>query len=453
MECRYRFPRQDGADCGRFRLAFLQMQEFVRLNQSQLRKQDVEKILKDLPREIYDGYERILRRIPKTLIDECVSALKCLAFSKRPLFIEELMDACATDPAASIYFKHDRRLHPRDLLANLPDLVTLEPYHGASDQQFVHRTHVVSLAHFSVREFFSLAVPSDYNVAAILHTFQPRLAHHFLAQVCLGHIAQYTCADSRELGSFLFLDYASHFWAAHVIRTLSDGDTAEINRRTCKLFNSTVFPTVYSRDAPEDETDRFGLPQACFEPVTGFLTKESLASVCVELQTLNSAGRTSNVDAAAEPYLIEESLPEEPRAVRLLVIHPPHNGDLDSTIECSTCVETLNNSPLYEAISYSWGNPSSLNESLLVNGVLYKSGSRVVALLKQLRLPNASRVVWIDAICISMQDMAERSAQVHLMADIYRHASQTVVWLDEDLRDPVKTLERRAVHLLIQGRL
>ena len=473
MECRYRFPHQDGADYGRFRLAFLQMQEFVGLNQSQLRKQDVEVILKDLPREIYDGYERILKRIPKTLIGECVSALKCLAFSRRPLFIEELVDACATDPAASVYFKHDRRLHPRDLLANLADLVSLEPIPGPSNQHFVPGTHVVSLAHFSVREFFSLAVPSDNGVGDILHTFQPQMAHQFLAQICLAYIAAYTCTDDRKRRSFVFLDYAKRFWAAHAITTLFGESTAGLNRLTLKLFNSTVFPIVYSTGASENVPDRFDLTQSRFEPVTGFLAEQRLASVCVALQTLNS-GHNSNFEAPAEPYFgdaepysIKESLPEEPRATRLLLLHPPGDGGLDSMIECCTFVETLNNSPSYTAVAYVWYDPSSPNKGRLrVNGALCESGGGVVAALKRLRLLNASRVVWIDAICISMQDMAERSAQVLLMSEIYLHASLVVMWLGEEgktsssamevLREAVLNLtppQNEAIDLLLQRRL
>lgn len=445
------------------------MQEFVRLNQSQLRRQDVEVILKDLPREIYDGYERILKRIPKTLIEECVSALKCLAFSRRPLFIEELVDACATNPAASVYFNHDRRLHPRDLLANLADLISLEPIPGPSNQYFVPGTHVVSLGHFSVREFFSLAVPSDNGVGVMLHTFQPQMAHQFLAQICLAYIADYTCTDNREQGSFVFLDYARRFWAAHAITTLFSESTAELNRLTFKLFNSTVFPIVYSTRASENVPDRFDLSQTCFEPVTGFLAEQRLASVCVALQTLNSGHQAAAEPhyEAVEPYSIKESLPEEPRATRLLLLHPPGDGGFDSIIQCCTFVETLNNSPSYTAITYVWYDPSSPHQGCLqVNGALCTLGGGVVAALKRLRLPNASRVLWIDAICISMQDMAERSAQVLLMSEIYLHASLVTMWLGEEdetsrsamkvLRDAVVDLspwQSRAVDLLFRRRL
>ncbi|KAJ9659975.1 hypothetical protein H2198_002865 [Neophaeococcomyces mojaviensis] len=40
-------------------------------------------------------------------------------------------------------------------------------------------------------------------------------------------------------------------------------------------------------------------------------------------------------------------------------------------------------------------------------------------------------VIWIDAICINQKDVAERSAQVRIMAEIYQQAFQVVIWLGE----------------------
>lgn len=37
--------------------------------------------------------------------------------------------------------------------------------------------------------------------------------------------------------------------------------------------------------------------------------------------------------------------------------------------------------------------------------------------------------MWIDAICINQNDVAERTAQVKQMQDIYAHASHLVVWV------------------------
>ncbi|KAH8896638.1 hypothetical protein GQ53DRAFT_778654 [Thozetella sp. PMI_491] len=51
--------------------------------------------------------------------------------------------------------------------------------------------------------------------------------------------------------------------------------------------------------------------------------------------------------------------------------------------------------------------------------------------LLNLRQPDKKRTIWIDAICINQADTSERNHQVSIIGDIYRGASQTVVWLGE----------------------
>ena len=49
--------------------------------------------------------------------------------------------------------------------------------------------------------------------------------------------------------------------------------------------------------------------------------------------------------------------------------------------------------------------------------------------LEQLRLPDQSRVLWIDAICINQGDTSERNQQVSYMAEIYQKAAHVCIWL------------------------
>ena len=51
--------------------------------------------------------------------------------------------------------------------------------------------------------------------------------------------------------------------------------------------------------------------------------------------------------------------------------------------------------------------------------------------LRALRRTETDRTLWIDAICINQDDMAERNAQVAMMADIYDRAMNVCVWLGE----------------------
>jgi Heterokaryon incompatibility protein (HET) len=51
--------------------------------------------------------------------------------------------------------------------------------------------------------------------------------------------------------------------------------------------------------------------------------------------------------------------------------------------------------------------------------------------LRHLRYAEDERVIWIDALCISQDDLAERNRHVNRMQNIYRKASKVVIWLGE----------------------
>lgn len=100
----------------------------------------------------------------------------------------------------------------------------------------------------------------------------------------------------------------------------------------------------------------------------------------------------------------------------------------------------------YEALSYVWGsvdNPETISViSPSTGGAEENSVScsacdgspllvthNLAVALRHLRRRDAPRTLWIDAICIDQQNMAERSEQVAKMAQIYSLAARVVIWL------------------------
>ncbi|KAG9248882.1 heterokaryon incompatibility protein-domain-containing protein [Calycina marina] len=79
----------------------------------------------------------------------------------------------------------------------------------------------------------------------------------------------------------------------------------------------------------------------------------------------------------------------------------------------------------FEAFSYHWG--STVNdvdlpiEAADAPGVIPITRSLSEA-LPYLRYDYSFKVIWIDAVCVNEQDLAERSDQVKRMADIYSSA-------------------------------
>lgn len=129
----------------------------------------------------------------------------------------------------------------------------------------------------------------------------------------------------------------------------------------------------------------------------------------------------------AETY---RPLNKERKEIRLLVLEP---GSADDSVRGKFAQAFLREEPkpVYETLSYVWGNPKERGAVLLHDMVLDvpASSERV---LRRMRHQERQRVLWIDAICINQEDIAERGHQVGIMADIYSSASHGLIWLGED---------------------
>lgn len=104
----------------------------------------------------------------------------------------------------------------------------------------------------------------------------------------------------------------------------------------------------------------------------------------------------------------------------------------DDLVICLHAVSLHEGSPpRYEALSYVWGTGASTSKVNLgdTSGPSLPITANLESALRYLRLPNASRTLWVDALCINQMDMQERSAQVQLMGEIYSAADNVIVWL------------------------
>ena len=106
-------------------------------------------------------------------------------------------------------------------------------------------------------------------------------------------------------------------------------------------------------------------------------------------------------------------------AIRLLRLLG--SADNDAPIECHLAIYSLDDEP-YDALPYTWGS-SALGKSVYVNGSRFVVTDNLAAALRRLRLPDKPRTIWIDALCINQDDLAERAYQVAIMGQIYRKAA------------------------------
>ena len=116
--------------------------------------------------------------------------------------------------------------------------------------------------------------------------------------------------------------------------------------------------------------------------------------------------------------------------IRLVVLEPA--SDYHATIHCSLKVVSLDDEPLYEALSYDWGD-RSCTSPIMLDGIAFQVTLGLQRALRHLRHSRREALVlWIDAICIDQQNIEERGSQVLLMSSIYQRARGVLVWLGEE---------------------
>jgi Heterokaryon incompatibility protein (HET) len=121
--------------------------------------------------------------------------------------------------------------------------------------------------------------------------------------------------------------------------------------------------------------------------------------------------------------------------IRLFEILP---GSEPARITGRLIKASLNTNPVYDALSYTWGDPSITTTISLDGDQNFSVTTNLERALQDLRLEGEIRTIWVDAVCIDQKNLAERSQQVSIMRTIYSKASLVRVWigLDIDMHAP-----------------
>ena len=85
----------------------------------------------------------------------------------------------------------------------------------------------------------------------------------------------------------------------------------------------------------------------------------------------------------------------------------------------------------YETISYAWGDTTLVDNILVDNKsipILASAGSA----LRNLRVSNTIRTLWIDFVCIDQKNDREKGHQVGMMADIFQSSRWIIAHLEDD---------------------
>ncbi|KFY17204.1 hypothetical protein V492_00821 [Pseudogymnoascus sp. VKM F-4246] len=226
--------------CGMFRWAVCQMDS---LGQCRSRS-ELRTALKTLPTTLDETYERILCAISDSDSERAISILRWLAFSSRPLSVEELAEVAAINVERETAFDRDDVLEdPMDVLDICKSLVSVVMTKGPTLQKpnRPFKTTVI-LAHYSVQEY--LVSTRICQSHAARYSLTPGACHSYIAKGSIGYLLQFEKGffDSFEsakhvLQDYTLAQYSAKYWITHAYN--GEEDDNHLSYLTMK-FLSTV---------------------------------------------------------------------------------------------------------------------------------------------------------------------------------------------------------------------
>ena len=295
----------------RFRWVFCQLDALKKC----LKPGSIRKALQNLPKTLDDTYARILVNINEECQQEARRALLWLAFSERPLLLEEVAEVAVFDP--DIDFDPNERLpDPGYVLEILGSLVTVSSNSASSDDSRDESDddsnclpgREIRLAHFLVKEYLiseriRCGKASEFGATNIE-------ANHFIAKSCLLYTFHYDDSDSKtmspkDLECFPLLQYACQFWYTHA-KSLPVESQKSLNPIIFRLFLSdTTLVTWLRVHRPDDSIYKpFGVSNDIWSPLyyASDIGLEAIVQILLEakadVNTKTNDGKTALHQAA-----------------------------------------------------------------------------------------------------------------------------------------------------------
>jgi hypothetical protein len=189
------------------------------------RPNEIRQALKDLPKGLDATYHRILTNIDPDYQRQVASTLKWLAFSLRPLTLDEVAEIFILDHENNPPFDEGNKLfQPEDVLNYLPSLVTKiqsEVSRPSEIETIRNGEQVIEirLAHFSIKEYLTSA-RINQGPAKEFSTTEMH-AHLHISEACLAyhlHLSQITLVTEEEYRRLALWEYIVQNWHRHLER-------------------------------------------------------------------------------------------------------------------------------------------------------------------------------------------------------------------------------------------
>ena len=204
-----------------------------------------------LPPTLDETYDRILTDIKEKDSIYALRILQWLAFSVRPLHIEEVAEVVAIDVTREPVFNHDEVLvDPQEALEICSGLVTVAS--NTWNGQLWLSLDTITLAHYSVKEY--LVSDRIKQGPAKWYSMQEVECHKALTRGTLGYLSQLQQPISRQaLKMSVLTRYSATHWYSH-FQTIVD-ETEEVSRLAVNVLSrgSPAYLTWLRLADPEND--------------------------------------------------------------------------------------------------------------------------------------------------------------------------------------------------------
>jgi hypothetical protein len=157
----------------------------------------------------------------------------------------------------------------------------------------------------------------------------------------------------------------------------------------------------------------------------------ALTNMLVGVQSSLKPNMSSTASSTVNDYQYKP-LNHTTQQIRLVTLLDPLESD--DAIRLDVNIFNLPEAPVYTALSYVWGPPTSKIDIYMENGRLGIRDNLFKFLTEFRKLSDkmpSDRYLWIDQLCIDQSTTSERNHQVRMMSDIYSKAGSVIVWLGD----------------------
>ncbi|MCJ1395280.1 hypothetical protein MMC18_008164 [Xylographa bjoerkii] len=215
---------------GMFRWVVCQLDELRKC----LKLKTLQATLRSLPRTLDETYTRILSRIDEQYKHDAFEILLWLAYSSRPLLIQEVAEVVAFDFEGDIQFDKENRLRdPNDTLVICSSLVS-KTVTIVIEEGHKRKLEHLGLAHFSVKEYLisdraQFGLDLGYRIES--------MAHEHIAKACLVYLLQpFKPEEAANHEEYPLALYAAAHWIHHARLAFKDGPAPSLLQLLLDFF-------------------------------------------------------------------------------------------------------------------------------------------------------------------------------------------------------------------------